>query len=212
MTCQFHLAFAVRDLEEARAFYAQDAEHADDEEEGLHGCFAPGRAVCRSTLRSVKAPRLVGAAIRRQTHTSMGMTLEDVDAFAMRLRGVTVGTKWAHRTWMVGGKGFAWQRPFSKADLARFGDATPPAGEILAVSVENLDAKDALLAIAPPGFFTIPHFNGYPAVLIALRQARKQDVRAAILDAFHAVASSSIAPRARKRRGTPARRAPAATR
>lgn len=142
----------------------------------------------------------------------MAMTFEDVDAFAINLPGVTVGSKWGNRTWMVDGKGFAWQRPLSKADVKRFGDETPPMGEILAVSVEDLDAKDALLAIAPPGFFTIPHFDGYPAVLIALRQARTKDVRAAIRDAFHAVASSlpiakRAAPRAHKRRGTPARRA-----
>ena len=139
----------------------------------------------------------------------MGMTFDAVDAFVMNLPGVTVGTKWGNRTWMVNGKGFAWQRPLRKADLERFGDETPPAGEILAVSVENLDAKDALLAMALPGFFTIAHFNGYPAILIALRQARTKDVRAAILDAFRTVASSlpiakRAAPRARKRRGRPA--------
>jgi hypothetical protein len=88
------------------------------------------------------------------------MNLDDVDEFATDLPGVTVGVKWGHRTWMVHGKGFAWQRPFSKADLKRFGDQTPPPGEILAVRVENLDAKDALLAIAPPGFFTISHIVG----------------------------------------------------
>jgi hypothetical protein len=135
----------------------------------------------------------------------MGMTFEDVEKFAMSLPGVTVGTKWANRTWMVDGKGFAWQRPLRKADLKRYGDEAPPTGEILAVSVENLDAKDALLAMELPGFFTIPHFNGYAAILIALRQARAKDVRAAILDAFRAVASSlpvakRAAPRARKRR------------
>ena len=93
---------------------------------------------------------------------------DDVDAYATSLPGVTVGARWGNRTWMVNERGFAWQRPFSKADLKRFGDETPPQGEILAVSVESLDAKDALLAIAPPGFFTIPHFNGYPAVLKAM--------------------------------------------
>jgi hypothetical protein len=141
----------------------------------------------------------------------MGMTFEDVERFVTSLPGVTVGTKWANRTWMVGGKGFAWQRPLRQADLKRYGDETPPAGEILAVSVENLDAKDALLAMELPGFFTIAHFNGYPAVLIALRKARAKDVRAAILDAFRAVASSlpiakRAAPRAPKRRGTVKRR------
>jgi hypothetical protein len=128
------------------------------------------------------------------------MKLDDVDEFATGLPGVTVGVKYGHRTWLIDGKGFAWQRPFSKADLRRFGDETPPQGEILAVRVENLDAKDALLEIAPSGFFTIPHFAGYAAVLIALRKARVKDVRAAILDAFRAVAAQAATsrPRARK--------------
>jgi len=137
----------------------------------------------------------------------MAMTFDDVDTFAKSLPGVTVGAKWGNRTWMVEDKGFAWQRPLSKADIKRYGDETPPQGEILAVRVENLDAKDALLAIAPPGFFTIPHFNGYAAVLIALRQARAKDVRAAIRDAFSTVAASlptAKAARTRKR-ATPRR-------
>ncbi len=127
----------------------------------------------------------------------MPTTFAVVGEFASSLPGVTVGTRFRKRTWLVDDKGFAWQRPFSKADLERFGDETPPAGEILAVSVENLDAKDALLAMAPPGFFTIPHFQGYPAVLIALRQARVGDVRAAIREAHRAVAARA---KPRKRR------------
>lgn len=124
------------------------------------------------------------------------MTFADVHAFGSKLPGVTVGTSWGHRTWMVGKRGFAWERPFTKADIRRFGDETPPAGEILGVRVESLDAKDALLEIAPPGFFTIPHFQGYPALLIALRKARAGDVRAAIEDAHAAV--TALRP-ARKR-------------
>ena len=133
------------------------------------------------------------------------MTFDDVHAFATSLPGVTVGARWRNRTWMVNDKGFAWERPFSKADLKRFGDETPPAGQILAVSVADLDAKDALLAIAPPGFFTIPHFNGYPAVLIALAKARAKDVRAAILDAFRTVAPQQGTPRKRPRARAAAR-------
>lgn len=112
------------------------------------------------------------------------MTFDDVEPLASALAGATVGSRHGHRTWFVGDHAFAWQRPFSKADLKRFGDATPPAGDILAVMVENLDAKDALLAMGLPGFFTIEHFNGYPAVLIALKQARKKDVKAALRDGF----------------------------
>ena len=132
------------------------------------------------------------------------MTIDDVDAFAKTLGGVTVGTKWGNRTWMVNDKGFAWQRPLRKADIERLGDETPPVGEILAVRVENLDAKDALLAIAPPGFFTIAHFNGYPAVLIELRKARAKDVRAAIRDGFRSVAAK-VAKRAAPKRSSRAR-------
>jgi len=132
------------------------------------------------------------------------MTIDEVAAFVMDLPGVSAGTKWGNRTWMVGDKGFAWQRPFSKADLKRFGDEAPPAGEILAVRVENLDAKDALLAMELPGFFTIPHFNGYAAVLIALKQARAKDVRAAIMGAFQMAAPADPPRPAKKKK--PARR------
>jgi hypothetical protein len=130
------------------------------------------------------------------------MTFDDVHAFAKSLPGVTVGARWNNRTWIVNGKGFAWERPFSKADLKRFGDEKPPAGQILAVSVADLDAKDALLAIAPPGFFTIPHFNGYAAVLIELAKARANDVRAAILDAFRTAAPQAKITRRKTKRRT----------
>lgn len=124
----------------------------------------------------------------------MAMSFSDVDAFARSLPDVSVVTSWGQRTWAVRGKNFAWERPFSKADLKRFGDSKPPTGEILAVRVESLDAKDALLAIAPPGFFTIPHFDGWPAVLIQLGKARVKDVRAALVDAHR-----SMTPKPKRR-------------
>ncbi len=135
------------------------------------------------------------------------MTFDEIERIVRSLPGVTVGTRWGNRTWMVGETGFAWQRPFSKADLKRFGDEPPPKGPILAVRVESLDAKDALLAMELPGFFTIPHFQGYAAVLIALEQARAKDVRAAIMDAFGTVASAPPKRRAARPRTRAKRKA-----
>jgi hypothetical protein len=130
----------------------------------------------------------------------MAMTFDQVEKIANALPGVTVGTSWGNRTWKVNDKGFAWHRPLNKADLKRLGDATPPVGDILALRVESLDAKDALLAMGLPGFFTIEHFNGYAAVLIELRKARAKDVRNAILDAHATMMSrSKKAPRKSRR-------------
>jgi hypothetical protein len=145
------------------------------------------------------------------------MTFDDVDAFATALPGVTVGARWGNRTWLVKDKGFAWQRPLSKADIKRLGDEQVPTGELLAVKVESLDAKDALLAMAPPGFFTIAHFQNYPAILIELRKARAKDVKAALLDAYQLQAPEEparkrAAPRSPKPRRSTAPRARAKAR
>ena len=65
-------------------------------------------------------------------------TIDDAAQMAMALPDVTEGARWHKRTWSVAGKAFAWERPFSKADIKRFGDAVLPDGPILAVRVEDL--------------------------------------------------------------------------
>lgn len=120
-------------------------------------------------------------------------TFDDVAALALALPDVSEGLRWGNRTWLVNGNGFAWERPFSKADIKRFGELTPPAGEILAVSVDDLAEKEAVLAENHPGFFTIQHFDNYPAVLIQLDKVRKKALRDAIVDAWLSCAPRPLA-------------------
>jgi hypothetical protein len=120
------------------------------------------------------------------------MNVDDVASVAMGLPEVTEAERHGHRTWFVGKKAFAWERPFSKADIKRYGAESPPAGEILAVSVADLADKEAVLAADHPGFFTIPHFNGYAAILIQLERATDADVREALVDAWLAQAPARL--------------------
>jgi hypothetical protein len=98
-----------------------------------------------------------------------------------------------NRTWYVRGKAFAWERPFTKADIRRFGDEVPPTGDILAVAVADLGEKEAMLASGTKGFFTTPHFDGYPSVLIQLQIVPKRALREALVDAWLACAPDALA-------------------
>ena len=120
-------------------------------------------------------------------------TVEDAARMATDLPEVTVGERHGNRTWFVGGKAFAWERPFSKADIRRFGDQTPPDGPILAVRVADLGEKEAILAANTDAFFTIPHFDGYAAVLIQVRNAPAEALREVITDGWLATAPAKLA-------------------
>jgi hypothetical protein len=120
-------------------------------------------------------------------------TLAEVAQWAMALPEVTVGERFGRRTWFVGKKAFAWDRPFSKADIKRFGEAAPPTGPIVAVTTEDLAEKESVLAEGAKGVFTIEHFNGYPAVLVQLDVVHKRTMQRLLVDGWLAVAPSDLA-------------------
>jgi hypothetical protein len=120
-------------------------------------------------------------------------TVETARDIAVGLPEVTEGERFGNLTWSVRRKAFAWDRPFSKADLRRLGDEPPPPGPILAVRVADLADKEAVLAAGGPAFFTIPHFDGYAAVLIRLDVVDDAALREAVVDAWLACAPATLA-------------------
>lgn len=119
--------------------------------------------------------------------------IEDVAQMALEHPEVVEGTTFGNRAWQVRDKTFVWERPFSKADVKRFGTEPVPDGTIVGLRVEDLGEKEAVLARGTKGVFTIPHFDNYPAVLVQLKVVPTKAFRELLLDAWLAVAPPALA-------------------
>ena len=111
-------------------------------------------------------------------------TWDDVRRLAMALPETAEGTsRDGLPGWSVKGKSFAWERPLRRGDLQALGDAAPE-GPVLAARVPDVGAKEALLADGGDAFFTIPHFEGYPAVLVLLDRIGDDDLEEVVVEAW----------------------------
>ncbi|QEC49515.1 MmcQ/YjbR family DNA-binding protein [Baekduia soli] len=106
---------------------------------------------------------------------------DDVGRLALELPGAQADP--GGRDWRVRGRSFVWERPLRRADLEALGAAAPD-GPILGARVEHAGAKEALLADDPSVCFTVPHFDGYPAILVRLERIGVDELRELVTEAW----------------------------
>ena len=118
-------------------------------------------------------------------------TWDDVRRIALALPETSERVSRDLPQWLVKGKLFVWDRPLRKADYAHLGD-TAPDGPILGARVEHEGAKQALLANDDDLFFTTPHFDGYPIILVQLEPISVEDLDEVIVEAWLARAPKKL--------------------
>jgi hypothetical protein len=95
------------------------------------------------------------------------------------------------RSWRVRKKLIVWERPLRKADLEALG-ADAPDGDILGARVADEGVKFALIADDPAVYFTTPHFDGYPAVLVRLSEIGVAELTELVTEAWLAQAPKTL--------------------
>jgi hypothetical protein len=113
----------------------------------------------------------------------MAATFDDVARLALAMPEATERLSRGNRQWCIKDLLFVWERPLRNSDLEALGD-TAPEGPILGARVEHLVAKDAMIASDPGVFFTTPHFDGYPAVLVQLDHIAPGDLEEVVVEAW----------------------------
>ena len=118
-------------------------------------------------------------------------TWEDVRLMALALPEGSERIARGLRQWRVREKLFVWERPLRPKEIEALAGRAPP-GPILGARVEHLVAKEALLAAQPELFFTTPHFDGYPAILVRLPEISRADLEEVVTEAWLARAPKSL--------------------
>jgi hypothetical protein len=94
-------------------------------------------------------------------------------------------------------KGFVW------VWLERIAAKKPrvPNPGVIAVRVANLGQRDLLLSADPVKFFTEPHYNGFPAVLVRLDAVSVADLKLLIEEAWRCQAPAALVKGTKQSRG-----------
>lgn len=117
---------------------------------------------------------------------------DDVRRIALSLPETSERISRGNCQWRVKDKLFVWERPLRRSDLEALGDAAPD-GPILGARVEHLIAKEAIIADDPRVFFTTPHFDGYPAVLVQLERIGSDELNELVIEAWLCRAPAKLA-------------------
>jgi hypothetical protein len=84
-----------------------------------------------------------------------------------------------------------------------------PQPKVLAVRVANLVDKDLMISLNPGKFFTEPHYDGFPAVLVRLPAITARELKPIIAEAWRCLAPKELNPTekaARAAKAAPTRR------
>ena len=96
------------------------------------------------------------------------------------------------RNWRVRKMLIAWERPLRKADYAALGTDAPD-WDILGARVADEGVKFALIADDPGVYFTTPHFDGYPVVLVRLAEIGDPELKELVTEAWLTQAPKTLA-------------------
>jgi hypothetical protein len=113
--------------------------------------------------------------------------LEDVHRIALSLPGTDAENGFAV---LKGGRyrGFAW------VWMQRVEPGKPrvPCPEVLAIRTASLEEKEALIAAEPEKFFTEPHYNNFPAVLVRLAKVDLEELEELLIDGWRCLAPRAL--------------------
>lgn len=117
-------------------------------------------------------------------------TQDDVRRIALALPQVEVGEDYFAFSVPTRGK----QRGFAWVWMERVAPKKPRVAQpaVLAVRVANIEEKEALLALGDECYFTEPHYNGFPAILVRLAAIEVDELEALLIDAWRCMAPKQL--------------------